>query len=94
MKKFITIAAAAATLALPVAASASNANQPGYGNHGSEQAASVGAQCGSGAGSGAFGAFGAHGDVRHDNGQDSADGIPGANGPATGLNNSSICGNR
>lgn len=41
------------------------------------------AQCGSGAGSGAFGAFGKGNNL-----------AGGANGPLTGLSNSSICGNR
>ena len=52
--------------------------QPGY-----EQAADVGAQCGTGAASGAFGAFG--------KGYNMAGG---ANGTQTGLNNSAVCGNR
>jgi hypothetical protein len=59
-------------------------------NPGRQQATAVGAQCGSGAGSGAFGYFG----------QDNNLGIksdptdPGANGQQTGLNNSAVCGNR
>jgi opacity protein-like surface antigen len=95
LKKFITVAAGAALLAIPATASAA-AN--GYGNNGSAQAATVGAQCGSGAGSGAFGAFGNFSDVYHDfgintdnNGNGAA---PGTNGYQVGLNNSALCGNR
>jgi hypothetical protein len=58
---------------------------PGYyGNPGREQAIEVGAQCGSGAGSGAFGAFGTYGEGPHDY-------RGGANGPATGDANSGVC---
>ncbi len=47
-----------------------------------------------GAGAGAFGAFGTFGGPRHDMGQGNPNG-PGANGPQTGLNNSSLnVGNR
>src|ERR1051325_9199767 len=52
-------------------------------NPGRQQATAVGAQCGSGAGSGAFGFFGKDNNL-----------AGGANGPATGEANSSICGNR
>jgi hypothetical protein len=52
-------------------------------NPGRQQATEVGAQCGSGAGSGAFGFFGRDNSL-----------AGGANGPATGLANSSVCGNR
>ena len=52
-------------------------------NPGRQQATAVGAQCGSGAGSGAFGFFGTDNNL-----------AGGANGPATGQANSSICGNR
>ena len=51
--------------------------------NGCEHAAAAGAQCDSGAASGAFGAFGPGNDWRG-----------GANGPATGLANSAVCGNR
>ena len=54
-----------------------------YNNPGRQQAIEVGAQCGSGAGSGAFGALG------KDNNQ-----AGGSNGTQTGLNNSALCGNR
>jgi hypothetical protein len=96
MKRSITIAAAVAALAVPATASAAGVNDPGYGTPGSTQAGEVGAQCGTGAGSGAFGAFGAFGDVTHDFGVNNpgSDGAPGANGYQTGLNNSAVCGNR
>jgi hypothetical protein len=56
-------------------------------SNGCAAAATAGAQCGTGAGSGAFGAFGAKGDVAHDF-------RGGADGQQTGLNNSALCGNR
>jgi hypothetical protein len=52
-------------------------------NPGRQQATEVGAQCGSGAGSGAFGFFGKDNNLKG-----------GANGQQTGLNNSAVCGNR
>jgi hypothetical protein len=52
-------------------------------NPGRQQATAVGAQCGSGAGSGAFGFFGQGNNL-----------AGGANGQQTGLNNSAVCGNR
>ena len=85
MKKFITFAAMAAVLAIPATASAAYGTQPGFDQAQSKTLCS---------GAGAFGAFGNNGDVRHDNGQSSPDGINGANGYLTGLNNSSLCGNR
>jgi len=51
-------------------------------NPGRLQATEVGAQCGSGAGSGAFGFFGQGNNL-----------AGGADGQATGLNNSAVCGN-
>ena len=59
-------------------------------NPGRQQATVVGAQCGSGAGSGAFGYFGKDNNL----GVKSDPTDPGANGQQTGLNNSSVCGNR
>ena len=60
-------------------------SQPGIdrynANPGRQQAIVVGAQCGSGAGSGAFGYFGKDNNL-----------AGGANGPATGENNSAVCG--
>lgn len=52
-------------------------------NPGRQQATYVGAQCGSGAGSGAFGFFGQDNSL-----------AGGADGYQTGMNNSSVCGNR
>jgi hypothetical protein len=52
-------------------------------NPGRQQATEVGAQCGSGAGSGAFGFFGKDNNL-----------AGGADGQQTGLNNSAVCGNR
>jgi hypothetical protein len=52
-------------------------------NPGRQQATEVGAQCGSGAGSGAFGFFGKGLNL-----------AGGADGTATGLSNSAVCGNR
>src|SRR5215216_248331 len=59
-------------------------------NPGRQQATEVGAQCGSGAGSGAFGFFGKDNNL----GIKSDPTDPGANGQQTGLNNSAVCGNR
>ena len=52
-------------------------------NPGRQQATEVGAQCGSGAGSGAFGFLGLDNNM-----------AGGADGTATGQNNSAVCGNR
>lgn len=52
-------------------------------NPGRQQATEVGAQCGSGAGSGAFDYFGKDLNM-----------AGGADGTQTGLNNSAVCGNR
>jgi hypothetical protein len=86
MKKFIIIAALAATLIVPTAASARDyGSPPGYDNA---------SYCG--AGHGTFGYLGEQG-VRHELGQ--GDNSPtgqlklGADGPATGANNSALCGN-
>jgi hypothetical protein len=80
-----TIAAITATIAMSLAvAIPALAAGPGYdANPGRQQAVEVGAQCGTGAGSGAFGALG------KDNSM-----AGGANGAQTGLNNSAVCGNR
>ena len=63
-------------------------------NPGRQQAMEVGAQCGTGAGSGAFGYLG----KGHNPGDPSWDGgngsDPGTSGHQTGLNNSAACGNR
>lgn len=89
IKRFIIASAATAailgTTALPVFAEGNST--PGLDryldNLGRQQAAEVGAQCGSGAGSGAFGYFGKDLNM-----------AGGANGVQTGLNNSAVCGNR
>jgi hypothetical protein len=77
-----------------MAASGGGNSTPGedrYNNNpGRQQATEVGAQCGSGAGSGAFGFFGKDNNL----GIKSDPTDPGANGQQTGINNSSVCGNR
>lgn len=82
----------ALTATLPVRADGNPPATPGnsvpgidryLANPGRIQAGEVGAQCGSGAGSGAFGYFGKDLNM-----------AGGANGVQTGLNNSSVCGNR
>lgn len=82
IKKLIVGAAVSAVMlaiVAPVFADASDyANNPGR-----QQATEVGAQCGSGAASGAFGYFGKDNNM-----------AGGANGTQTGLNNSAVCGNR
>jgi hypothetical protein len=74
-------------LALGGVALAQGNSEPGtqryLDNPGRQQATEVGAQCGSGAGSGAFGFFGKDNNL-----------AGGANGEQTGINNSSVCGNR
>jgi hypothetical protein len=93
MKKFsivIGVLAVAGALAIPAGASADPPGGGGYcvaSANGCAAAGDAGAQCGTGAGSGAFGAFGNFGDVRHDF-------RGGADGQQTGLNNSALCGNR
>jgi hypothetical protein len=97
MRKVIWTVAVLGILASPAMAAPGTDPNPdkgkdnGYGSQpGAQQAADVGAQCGSGAGSGAFGVY-SHG------------GIPtsypdphtrAADGQQTGINNSSVCGNR
>lgn len=72
---------------MAIPAMAAGNSTPGAGrydsNPGRQQAVEVGAQCGTGAGSGTFGYLG----------QDSSM-AGGANGHQTGLNNSAVCGNR
>lgn len=89
MKKFIVCAAFLVALVLPVTASAEPPSEGGYCGAsvaGCEAAAEAGAQCGTGGGSGAYGAFGTYGYIHDFRG--------GANGYQTGLNNSAVCGNR
>jgi hypothetical protein len=80
------IAAIAALAIVPAAASAEYGTQPGYAK------ANANTVC---AGHGAFGAFGAHGDVVHDFGVNNlgSNDKPGADGQATGDANSALCGN-
>jgi hypothetical protein len=86
MKRRIGFAVLTGALALAEVVGPGN-SEPGLArylaNPGRQQATEVGAQCGSGAGSGAFGYFGRGNNL-----------AGGANGTQTGLNNSSICGNR
>jgi len=58
-------------------------------NLGRQKATEVGAQCGSGAGSGTFGYLGQDANMGIKSDPDD----PGANGVQTGINNSSVCGN-
>jgi len=94
MKNAIGMAAMMGTLMLSSAAFAAGNSTPGIDryndNPGRQQATEVGAQCGSGAGSGAFGYFGKDNNL----GIKSDPTDPGANGQQTGINNSSLCGNR
>jgi hypothetical protein len=89
IKKTVFGVAASLTIvgALAVPALAAGNSTPGLdrylANPGRQQATEVGAQCGSGAGSGAFGYLG--------KGNNEAGG---ADGQQTGLNNSAVCGNR
>jgi len=94
--KTTLLASAALALALGIssAAMAAGNSTPGLDryldNLGRQQATDVGAQCGSGAGSGTFGYLGM--DANMGIKSDPID--PGANGVQTGLNNSAVCGNR
>src|SRR3954463_15307050 len=98
MKTFIAAVALIGAVALPTAGFAQTTapgnSAPGIDryldNPGRQQATAVGAQCGSGAGSGAFGFFGKDNNL----GIKSDPTDPGANGQQTGINNSSVCGNR
>lgn len=102
MKRLIGVLAVAAGLMVPIllipsGAGAAPPNGGGYcGASATGCAAAPEAQCGSNAGSGAYGAFGNYGDVTHDFGVNNpgSNGKPGADGHQTGLNNSAVCGNR
>jgi hypothetical protein len=87
MKRTIGILAISGSLVGAGLAIAQGNSTPGIDryndNPGRQQATDVGAQCGSGAGSGAFGYFGKDNNL-----------AGGANGQQTGINNSSLCGNR
>jgi len=69
------------SLALPTFAGSND--YCGSSANGCAQAAAAGAQCGTGAASGSFGAFGQDNNF-----------AGGADGTQTGLNNSAVCGNR
>lgn len=85
MKKTIAFAALAGALTFSGVALAYDINQEAYdSNPGRQQATEVGAQCGSGAGSGTFGALTGKGYNLKG----------GADGYQTGVNNSAVCGNR
>ena len=83
----VAIASASMVGVMAMPAFAAGNSTPGLdrylNNPGRQQATEVGAQCGSGAGSGAFGYFGKDFSL-----------AGGANGVQTGLNNSAVCGNR
>jgi len=89
IRRYVAGVAASITLVTGIAvpAMAAGNSTPGidrYNNNpGRQQATEVGAQCGSGAGSGAFGYFGKDNNL-----------AGGADGQQTGLNNSAVCGNR
>lgn len=97
MRNAVVLFAALAGLSISTAAFAQTSSpgnsQPGLdrylANPGRQQATDVGAQCGSGAGSGAFGFFGKDNNLGNSNPNG-----PGADGQQTGLNNSAVCGNR
>jgi hypothetical protein len=85
MKKLVFGVLATATVvgATAVPALAASNDYCGSSANGCAAANAAGAQCGTGAGSGAFGAFGKDNNF-----------AGGANGQQTGLNNSALCGNR
>jgi hypothetical protein len=97
MSRLIGVLAIAALVAFSGQALAAPGTDPnpdkgkdnGYGSQpGAQQAQDVGAQCGSGAASGAFGVY-SHGVV-----PTTYPTPRGADGQQTGLNNSAVCGNR
>jgi hypothetical protein len=94
MTKAFGLAATIGMIVFSTTAFAAGNSTPGsdryLNNPGRQQATDVGAQCGSGAGSGAFGFFGKDKNL----GIKSDPTDPGANGQQTGLNNSAVCGNR
>ncbi|MDO8360837.1 MAG: hypothetical protein Q7T08_12480 [Devosia sp.] len=94
MRTFAGLVLIVGALSVPSLAFAAGNSTPGIdrylNNSGRQQATEVGAQCDSGAGSGAFGYLGKDTNM----GVKSDPGDPGANGQQTGINNSSVCGNR
>jgi hypothetical protein len=98
-KKYVLVACAALLmiLAVSIPAFAQGNSEPGIDryldNPGRQQATEVGAQCGSGAGSGAFGYLGKDnnpGEPTWDGGNGTDPGTT----SQTGINNSAVCGNR
>ncbi len=88
MKKLVMLAAVIAALAFSGIASAATENPGGISYDTLYPVAASNAQCGTAAGSGAFAAFGNFSEFGiHDF-------AGGADGYQTGLNNSSVCGNR
>src|SRR3982750_4080076 len=94
MKKMIGISSIFAALAISSGAFAQGNSTPGIdryeNNPGRQQATEVGAQCGSGAGSGGVGFFAKDKNL----GLKSDPTDPGADDHQAGVDNSSICGNR
>ena len=91
MKTLVLIAGMAGVLAFSSVAFAQGNSEPGIDRYNKISAnPNPAAQCGTGAGSGAFGYFGKNMNL----GIKSDPTDPGANGQQTGLNNSAVCGNR
>lgn len=91
MKKILMGAVSVAMFAATAVPALAAGNIDAYMNNpGRIQATVVGAQCGSGAGSGSFGYFGKD----YNMGIKTDPANPGANGYQTGINNSGVCGNR
>ena len=98
VRAVVSSVATVSILAMSSVAFAAGNSTPGIdrylNNPGRQQATEVGAQCNSGAGSGAFGYLGKDnnpGDPSWDGGNGTD---PGTSGHQTGLNNSAVCGNR
>lgn len=89
MKKLLALAAVISVVAVPMAQAGGYGTQPGF------DKAEANTVC---SGAGAFGAFGANGDVYHDfgiNTVNNANGVmPGTPGTLVGFNNSTLCSNR
>lgn len=91
MKSFIAASCLVAAVALSAPAFAAGNSTPGIDRYNEiSQHPNDNAQCGTGAGSGAFGYFGKDNNL----GIKSDPTDPGADGQQTGINNSSLCGNR
>jgi hypothetical protein len=91
MKSLLAATCLAGAIAFSGVAFAAGNSTPGIDRYNeTSQHPNDNAQCGSGAGSGAFGYFGKDNNL----GVKSDPNDPGANGHQTGINNSSVCGNR